>query len=93
MLHIVDVVFTRLSGVLAVAGHAEKLMLNVHQHRTVYDVIRELQKACVVFRLHTPTLEFWEREVIAEIDETDETVVAAPLREQAISDGTVTFTF
>jgi hypothetical protein len=90
MSHIVDAVLTGLCTMPAVAGHAEKPMYNAHQHRTVYDVIREMQKACVLFRLLIPSPELREREVIAEIDET---VVVARLMQQAMSDGTVTFTF
>jgi len=40
MSHKVEVIFTGLSAVLAVAGHAENVILNVQQHRTVYDVIQ-----------------------------------------------------
>ena len=63
MSHKVEVVFTGLSGVLAVAGYAENVILNVQQHRTVYDVIREAHKAGVVFKVCTPTLEMWGREL------------------------------
>ena len=89
MSHRVEVVFTGLSGVLAVAGHAKNVILNVQQHRTVDDVIKEAHEAGVVFKVCTPTLELWGRELIAEIDET---IGAAYVIEEAMSDGTVTFT-
>ena len=90
MSHKVEVVFTGLSGVLAVAGHAENVMLNVKDHRTVYDVIKEAHKAGVVFKVCTPTLEMWGSELIAEIDET---IGAAYVIEEAMNDHTVTFTY
>lgn len=90
MSHKVEVIFTGLSGLLAVAGHAENVILNVQQHRTVYDVIKEAHKAGVVFKVCTPTLEMWGKELIAEIDET---IGAAYVIEEAMSDNTVTFTY
>ena len=62
MQHRVEVVFTGLAGVLAVAGHASDVVLNVREHRTVYDVIKEAHKAGVVFKVCTPTLEMLQAE-------------------------------
>jgi predicted peroxiredoxin len=90
MQHSVEVVFTGLSGVLAVAGHASEVVLNVREHRTVYDVIREAHNAGVLFKVCTPTLEMWGKELIEEIDET---VGAAYVIEAAMDDNTVTFTY
>jgi predicted peroxiredoxin len=90
MSHEVEVVFTGLSAVLAVVGHAENVILNIQQYRTVYDVIREAHKVSVVFKVCTPTLEMWGRDLITEIDET---IGAAYLIEEAMRDDTVTFTY
>ncbi len=90
MQHSVEVVFTGLAGVLAVAGHAQEVVLNVREHRTVYDVIREAHKAGVVFKVCTPTLEMWGQELI---DEIEETVGAAYVIEEAMKGDTVTFTY
>lgn len=88
--HQVEVIFSGLSGVLAVAGHAENVMLNVQEHRTIYDVIREAHKAGVVFKVCSPTLEMWSKELIAEIDET---IGTAYVIEEAMNTNTVTFTY
>lgn len=90
MQHSVEVVFTGLAGVLAVAGNASEVVLNVREHRTIHDVIREAHNAGVLFKVCTPTLEMWGRELIEEIDET---VGAAYVIEAAMDDNTVTFTY
>ena len=90
MSHKVEVIFTGLSAVLAVAGHAESVMLNVQGHRTVYDLIREAHKAGVVYKVCTPAVEMWGRELITEIDET---IGTAYIIEEAMNDNTVTFTY
>lgn len=90
MSHRVEVVFTGLAGVLAVAGNAENVLINVQHHRTIYDVIREAHKAGVVFKVCTPTLEMWGRQLI---DEIDETIGAAYVIEEAMQHDTVTFTY
>jgi len=86
----VEVVFTGLSGVLAVSGHAENVILNVQGHRTMYDLIKEAHKAGVVFKVCSPTLEMWGKELVAEVDET---IGAAYIIEEAMNDNTVTFTY
>ncbi len=90
MAHPVEVIFTGLAGVLAVAGNAENVHLNVKDHRTVYDVVREAHKAGVVFKVCTPTLEMWGRELIGEIHET---IGAAYVVEEAMHENTVTLTY
>ncbi len=55
--HQVEVIFSGLSGVLAVAGHADSVVLNIQQHLTIDDVIRQAHKAGVVFKSCSPTLE------------------------------------
>jgi hypothetical protein len=49
--HSINAVSTALPGGLAVAGHAENVMLNVAQQRTVYDITRTLRKTSVLFKL------------------------------------------
>ncbi|MGD8933992.1 MAG: DsrE family protein [Gammaproteobacteria bacterium] len=90
MSHKVEVIFTGLSGVLAVVGHAEQVIFNIREHRTVYDVIKEAHQAGVVFKVCSPTLEMWGSELIAEVDET---IGTAYIIEEAMSDDTVTFTY
>ena len=90
MSHEVEVVFTGLAGVLAIAGHASEVVINVQEHRTIYDVIKEAHKAGVKFKVCTPTLELWGRELI---DEIDGTIGAAYVIEEAMNDNTVTFTY
>ena len=90
MSHEVEVVFTGLAGVLAIAGHAAEVIINVQEHRTIYDVIKEARNAGVVFKVCTPTLELWGRELI---DEIDDTVGAAYVIEEAMNENTVTFTY
>ena len=90
MSHRVEVIFTGLSAVLAVAGHAESVLLNVQGYRTVYDLIRGAHKAGVAFKVCTPALEMWGKELITEIDES---IGAAYIIEEAMSDDTVTFTY
>ena len=90
MSHPVEVIFTGLAGVLAIAGNAENVHLNVKHHRTVHDVIREAHKAGVVFKACSPTLEMWGSELI---DEIHETIGAAYVVEEAMHDNTVTLTY
>jgi predicted peroxiredoxin len=90
MSHKVEVIFTGLAGVLAVTGHAEQVIFNIQEHRTVYDVIKDAYQAGVVFKVCSPTLEMWGSELIAEIDET---VGTAYIIEEAMSDNTITFTY
>ena len=90
MSHRVEVIFTGLSAVLAVAGHAESVLLNVQGYRTVYDLIRGAHKAGAAFKVCTPALEMWGKELITEIDES---IGAAYIIEEAMSDDTVTFTY
>jgi predicted peroxiredoxin len=86
----VEVIFTGLSGALAVSDNAEKVTLNVQSHRTMYDVIKEAHKAGVAFKVCTPTLELWGEDLIPEIEEI---IGAAYLIKEAMDDNTVTFTY
>lgn len=86
----VEVIFTGLSGVLAVNNNAENVTLNSQNHRTMYDVIQEARNAGVVFKVCTPTLELWGENLIPEIEEV---IGAAYLIKEAMDDNTVTFTY
>jgi predicted peroxiredoxin len=86
----VEVIFTGLSGALAVDNHAAQVALNTQNHRTLYDVIQEAHRAGVVFKVCTPTLEMWGQNLLSEIEET---VGAAYLIQEAMDDNTVTFTY
>ncbi len=90
MAHEVEVIFTGLSGILAIAGKAETVELNIDTHRTMYDVIREAHQAGVVFKVCTPSLKMWGENLIEEIEET---VGAAYVIGEAMEDDTVTFTY
>jgi predicted peroxiredoxin len=90
MSHKVEVIFTGLSAVLAIDGHAESVLLNAQGYRTVYDLIRGAHKAGTAFKVCTPALEMWGKELITEIDES---IGAAYIIEEAMSDDTVTFTY
>ncbi len=90
MSHEVEVVFTGLSGSLAVEGNAEKVELNIETHRTMYDVIQEAHRAGVIFKVCTPSLKLWGENLISEIEET---VGAAYVVAEAMEDDTVTFTY
>lgn len=86
----VEVIFTGLSGALAVNDNAEHVTLNTQVHRSMYDVIKEAHKAGVVFKVCTPTLELWGENLIPEIEEV---IGAAYLIKEAMDENTVTFTY
>ena len=88
--HDVEIVITGNIGTLATEGHAEKLEINHETHRTIYDVLKEAHKAGVVFKVSAPTMEIWSDNMIPEIDQT---VGASYVVEEAMEDGTVTFTY
>lgn len=90
MSHEVEVVFTGLSGSLAVEGKAEQVELNIETHRNMHDVIREAHRAGVVFKVCTPSLSMWGENLIPEVEET---VGAAYVVSEAMDDDTVTFTY
>ena len=86
----VEVILTARAGELAVRGVAEKLFANPGSTRSVYDFMKDAHGAGVKFKVCTPALELWGRDLIPEIDET---VGGAYIIEQAMSDGVVTFTY
>lgn len=86
----VEVVFTGLSGKLAVRGIAERILIKPNSQKTAYDLIREAHEAGVRFKICTSAVELWGSDVIPEIEET---VGSAYVISEAMDDGTVTFTY
>ena len=88
--HDVEVVFTGITGQLAIAGVAEKVEINLESHRTIYDIIQEAYGAGVSFKACNTSLEMAGKELIAELDEK---VGAAYVVGEAMDNNTITFTY
>lgn len=89
--HDVEVVFTGISGALAIAGNAEKAEINLDDsHRTLYDIIKEAHKAGVCFKACNTSLKMAGEGLIAEIEEK---VGAAYVIGEAMDENTITFTY
>lgn len=86
----VEIIMTGRVGELAKKGVAEKLLIQEGNSKTVYDFIKEAHDAGVSFKVCTPMLEVWGDDLIAEIDET---IGAAYVISEAMSNDTVTFTY
>ena len=86
----VEVILTARSGELAVTGVAAKLFVQEGDPKSVYDLIKDAHEAGVKFKVCTPTLELWGRDLIPEIEET---VGGAYIISQAMDENTVTFTY
>ena len=86
----VEIVMTGRAGELAKKGVAENLFIQEGNPKTVYDFIKEAHDAGVTFKVCTPTLELWGDDLIPEIDET---IGAAYVISEAMSNDTVTFTY
>ncbi len=86
----VEVILTALAGELAVKGVAEKLHVQEGSPKSVYDFIKEAHEAGVRFKVCTPTLELWGKDLIPEIEET---VGGAYVISEAMDEDTVTFTY
>jgi len=88
--HDVEIVFTGVSGQLAVAGAAEKIEINLESHRTIYDIIKEAYGAGVTFKACNTSLKMAAEDLI---DELEERVGAAYVIDEAMDDNTLTFTY
>jgi len=88
--HDVEVVFTGISGRLAIAGIAEKVEINLESHRTIYDIIKEAHGAGVSFKACNTSLEMAGKELIVELEEK---VGAAYVVSEAMDDNTLTLTY
>ena len=86
----VEIVLTGRSGELAKQGVAEKLFMIEGSNRSIYDIMQESHEAGAKLKICTPTLDIWGEDLIPEIEET---VGAAYVISEAMSDGTVTFTY
>jgi predicted peroxiredoxin len=90
MSHEVEVVFTGWTGILATEGKAEDLEINHDTHRTIYDVIKDANKAGVTFKMCTSSLDMWAEALIPEIEEA---IGSAYVVGEAMDEDTVTFTY
>lgn len=86
----VEVILTARAGELAIKGVAENLRVQDGNPKNVYDFIKDAHEAGVKFKVCTPTLELWGKDLIPEVEET---VGGAYLISQAMDDDTVTFTY
>lgn len=86
----VEVILTARAGELAIRGVAENLRVQEGSPKTVYDFIKDAHEAGVKFKVCTPTLELWGKDLIPEIEET---VGGAYVISQAMDDDVVTFTY
>ncbi len=88
--HEVEVVFTGVSGQLAIGDNAEKSEINLETHRTIYDIIKEAYQAGVSFKACNTSLKMAGEEMIEEVEEK---VGAAYVVSESMDDNTVTFTY
>lgn len=86
----VEVILTARAGELAVKGVAEKLFVQEGSPKSVYDFIKDAHEAGVKFKVCTPTLELWGKDLIPEIEET---IGGAYVISEAMDDDCVTFTY
>jgi predicted peroxiredoxin len=64
----VEVILTARAGELAIKGVAEKLHVQEGNPKNVYDFIKDAHEAGVKFKVCTPTLELWGRDLIPEVE-------------------------
>jgi len=88
--HDVEVVFTGISGRLAIGDNAEKAEINLETHRTIYDIIKEAHQAGVSFKACNTSLEMAGEDMIEEVEER---VGAAYVVTEAMDENTITFTY
>lgn len=88
--HEVEVVFTGVSGPLAIGDNAEKSEINLDSHRTIHDIIKEAYGAGVSFKACNTSLKMAGEEMIPEVEER---VGAAYVIGESMDDNTVTFTY
>lgn len=86
----VEVVFTGISGQLAIGDTAEKIEVNLESHRTVYDIIKEAHSAGVAFKACNTSLEMAASDLIAEVEEK---VGAAYVINEVMDENTITLTY
>jgi len=86
----VEVVLTGRAGELAKSGVVDTLRPRDDSSKTVHDLIRDAREAGAKFKLCSPTREFGVEPLIPEIEEI---VGGAYIISEAMTDGTVTFTY
>lgn len=86
----VEVVFTGVSGQIAVGDTAKNTEVNLESHRTVYDIIKEAHGAGVSFKACNTSLKMAGEDLIAEVEEK---VGAAYVINEAMDENTITFTY
>ena len=86
----VEIILTARAGELAIKGVAENLRVQDGNPKNVYDYIKDAHEAGVKFKVCTPTLELWGKDLIPEVEET---VGGAYVISHAMDDDTVTFTY
>ncbi len=86
----VEIILTGRAGELAKKGVAEKIFSPEGSAHSVYHFMRESHEAGARLKVCTPTLAIWGEDLIPEIEET---VGAAYVISEAMSEGTVTFTY
>ncbi|MGD8812409.1 MAG: DsrE family protein [Thioalkalispiraceae bacterium] len=88
----VEIVLTGRAGNLARQGFAAQTFPQQEQETSmsVYDLVKEAHEAGVKFTICSPALEGYDGELIAEIEET---VGSAYVISQAMTEGTITFTY
>lgn len=86
----VEVIFTGLSGKLAINGVADQLRMKPDSDKTIYDIMKDAFNTGVKFKICTPALDLWGDDLIPEISET---VGGAYLVSEAMDEDTVTFTY
>ena len=86
----VEVVFTGISGQLAIGDNAEKSEINLESHRTIYDIIKEAHQAGVSFKACNTSLKMAGEDMIPEVEER---VGASYVIGEAMDDNTVTLTY
>ena len=86
----VEVVFTGISGQIAVGDMAEKTEVTIESHRTLYDIIKEAHNAGVSFKACNTSLKMAGEDLIAEVEEK---VGAAYVINEAMDENTITFTY
>jgi predicted peroxiredoxin len=91
--HDVEVIFTGISGRLALPGVAEDIEVNIESHQTLHDVIKEAYKAGVSFKACNTchvSLQIAGQELIGEVDGR---VGAAYVINESLQDDIVLFTY
>jgi uncharacterized protein len=86
----VEVVFSGRAAELAVKGVAEKLHVQEGSPKTVYDFIKDAHAAGVKFKICSPALDLWGKDLIPEIKET---VGGAYVIGQVVDDDVATLSY